>query len=60
MIIVSFLKVVCTLKYPSNACLSYLDNGLGVLPVRHCLQVSPTNKNLNTSQTSGHSQHAIV
>ena len=34
MIIVSFLKVVYTLKYPSNACLSYLDNGLGVLPVR--------------------------
>ena len=27
MIIVSFLKVVYPLKYPSNACLSYLDNG---------------------------------
>ena len=26
-IIVSFLKVVYPLKYPSNACLSYLDNG---------------------------------
>ena len=26
-IIVSFLKVVYLLKYPSNACLSYLDNG---------------------------------
>ena len=25
----SLLKVVCTLKYPSNACLSHLDNGLG-------------------------------
>ena len=33
MITVSFLKVVYTLKYPSNACLSYLDNGLSVLPV---------------------------
>ena len=27
MIIVSFLKVIYPLKYPSNACLSYLDNG---------------------------------
>ena len=27
MIIVSFLKVVYPLKYPSNACLNYLDNG---------------------------------
>ena len=27
MIIVSFLKVVYPLKYPSNAYLSYLDNG---------------------------------
>ena len=35
MIIMSFLKVVYTLKYPSNACPSYLDNGLSVLPVRH-------------------------
>ena len=33
--IVSFLKVVYTLKHPSNVCLSYLDNGLGALPVRH-------------------------
>ena len=30
MIIVLFLKVVYTLKYPSNAFLSNLDNGLGV------------------------------
>ena len=28
MIIVSFLKVVYSLKYPGTACLSYLDNGL--------------------------------
>ena len=27
MIIVSFLKVVYPLKYPNNACLSFLDNG---------------------------------
>ena len=26
----SFLKVVCTPKYPMHACLSDLDNGLGV------------------------------
>ena len=33
-IIVSFLKIVNPLKYPSNACLSYvyLDNGLDVTP----------------------------
>ena len=24
--------ILMTLKYPSNACLSYLDNGLGILP----------------------------
>ena len=33
-IIVSLLKAVYPLKYPRNACLSYLDNDLGVLPVR--------------------------
>ena len=32
MIIVSFLKGVYPLKYSGNACLSYLDNHLDVLP----------------------------
>ena len=34
-IIVSFLKVIDILKYPSNAYFSYFDNGLGILSVRH-------------------------
>ena len=53
MIIVSFLKVVYPLKYPSNAC--YLDNDLGVLPVRPVYRCLTGIEHLNTSQISKHS-----
>ena len=43
-IIMSFLKVVYSLKYPGNACLSYLDNGSGHLTQCTSKWVSYQNK----------------
>ena len=46
----SFLEAIYPLKYPSNACLSYLDNGLGVDKYQRILQVLYSTKYVIYSQ----------
>ena len=42
---VIIMSVVYPLKYPSNACLSYLDNGFGCLTGKHvCVFTNKTSK----------------
>ena len=51
MIIASFMRVVYPLKYPSNACLSCLDNGPLLLECNY-IRVSKCHRCLTSKQAS--------